>query len=52
VLAPGNVSSLSQSATGFLRFNVSQALDDVSQALDDRVFDVLRETLLPAKRPS
>jgi hypothetical protein len=45
VLAPGNVSSLSQSATGFLRFNVSQALDD-------RVFDVLRETLLPAKRPS
>jgi len=38
VLAPGNVFSLSQSATGFMRFNVSQTLDD-------RIFDVLRETL-------
>ncbi|WP_159588197.1 PLP-dependent aminotransferase family protein [Chelativorans xinjiangense] len=38
VLAPGNVFSLSQSATSFLRFNVSQTLDD-------RIFDVLREAL-------
>ena len=34
VLAPGNVFSLSQSATGFMRFNVSQCLDD-------RLFEVL-----------
>lgn len=38
VLAPGNVFSLSQSATSIMRFNVSQTLDD-------RIFDVLRETL-------
>lgn len=38
VLAPGNAFSLSQSATGFMRFNVSQMLDE-------RVFDVLREAL-------
>ena len=35
VLAPGNAFSLSQSAHGFLRFNVAQSLDD-------RLFDVLR----------
>jgi DNA-binding transcriptional MocR family regulator len=34
VLAPGNAFSLSQSARGFLRFNVAQSLDD-------RLFDVL-----------
>ena len=38
VLAPGNVFSLSQSATGFMRFNVSQTLDD-------RIFGVLREAI-------
>lgn len=38
VLAPGNVFSPSQSATGFLRFNVSQTLDD-------RIFAVLDEVL-------
>lgn len=38
VLAPGNAFSLSQSAKNFIRFNVSQTLDT-------RVFDVLRETL-------
>lgn len=38
VLAPGNAFSLSQSATGFLRFNVSQSLDD-------RVFEVLRRIM-------
>jgi DNA-binding transcriptional MocR family regulator len=38
VLAPGNVFSLSQSATGFMRFNVSQTLDE-------RVFDVLRKAV-------
>lgn len=38
VLAPGNAFSPTQSATSFLRFNVSQTLDD-------RVFDVLRDTL-------
>ena len=43
VLAPGNVFSLSQSATGFMRFNVSQTLDD-------RIFDVLRGTLSPARQ--
>ncbi|WMT90847.1 PLP-dependent aminotransferase family protein [Pelagibacterium sp. H642] len=35
VLAPGNVFSLSQSAGGFMRFNVSQMLDE-------RIFEVLR----------
>ncbi|OWV84447.1 PLP-dependent aminotransferase family protein [Rhizobium sp. R693] len=38
VLAPGNAFSLSQTATNFMRFNVSQMIDP-------RVFDVLRETL-------
>jgi DNA-binding transcriptional MocR family regulator len=38
VLAPGNAFSVSQSATSFLRFNVSQTLDD-------RVFDVLQRSL-------
>lgn len=39
VLAPGNVFSPSQSATSFLRFNVSQSLDD-------RIFDVLRGAMM------
>lgn len=43
VLAPGNVFSLSQSATSFLRFNVSQTLDG-------RVFSVLREATMWANR--
>lgn len=43
VLAPGNAFSLSQSATGFMRFNVSQTLDN-------RVFDVLRDALRQAER--
>jgi DNA-binding transcriptional MocR family regulator len=38
VLAPGNAFSLSQSATNFMRFNVSQMLDR-------RVFEVLGEVL-------
>jgi DNA-binding transcriptional MocR family regulator len=38
VLAPGNVFSLSQSATSFLRFNVSQSQDD-------RVFATLRKAM-------
>ncbi|TWF54332.1 DNA-binding transcriptional MocR family regulator [Neorhizobium alkalisoli] len=38
VLAPGNVFSASQSFGGFMRFNVSQSLDD-------RLFDMLREAL-------
>ncbi|MBD9371640.1 PLP-dependent aminotransferase family protein [Rhizobium sp. ARZ01] len=38
VLAPGNAFSVSQSARNFMRFNVSQALDA-------RVFDVLRDAL-------
>lgn len=38
VLAPGNAFSLSQSAPGFMRFNVSQMSDD-------RVFEVLARTL-------
>ncbi|MBB3408926.1 DNA-binding transcriptional MocR family regulator [Rhizobium sp. BK316] len=41
VLAPGNAFSLSQSATGFMRFNVSQTLDS-------RVFEVLRDALKQA----
>ncbi|KPF46937.1 PLP-dependent aminotransferase family protein [Rhizobium sp. AAP43] len=40
VLAPGNAFSLSQSATSFMRFNVSQTLDD-------RVFAVLAAVLHP-----
>ena len=43
VLAPGNVFSPSQSATGFLRFNVSQTLDD-------RIFAVLGEVLRDGRR--
>ncbi|MCL4760084.1 MAG: PLP-dependent aminotransferase family protein [Rhodocyclaceae bacterium] len=35
VLAPGNVFSVSQSANGFMRFNVAQSLDD-------RLFELLR----------
>lgn len=42
VLAPGNAFSLSQSATGFMRFNVSQTLDN-------RVFDVLQGALQQAE---
>jgi len=42
VLAPGNAFSLSQSATGFLRFNVSQSQDG-------RVFEALRKAI--ARRP-
>ncbi len=38
VLAPGNVFSLSQSAAGFMRFNVSQSQDD-------RVFAALRKAI-------
>jgi DNA-binding transcriptional MocR family regulator len=38
VLAPGNVFSLAQTATGYLRFNVSQTLDE-------RVFTVLRSAI-------
>ncbi|MGE0210667.1 MAG: PLP-dependent aminotransferase family protein [Parvibaculaceae bacterium] len=44
VLAPGNVFSLSQSATGLMRFNVSQMLDD-------RIFDMLREAVEQVRRP-
>jgi DNA-binding transcriptional MocR family regulator len=43
VLAPGNAFSLSQSAGGFMRFNVSQTLDD-------RIFDVLRRSLERARK--
>jgi DNA-binding transcriptional MocR family regulator len=42
VLAPGNAFSLSQTATDFMRFNVSQTLDP-------RVFDVLRGAIRGAK---
>ncbi|QWW68830.1 PLP-dependent aminotransferase family protein [Rhizobium sp. WYJ-E13] len=42
VLAPGNAFSLSQSATGFMRFNVSQTLDN-------RVFDVLQDAIQQAE---
>lgn len=38
VFAPGNVFSLSQAATGFLRFNVAQCMDD-------RVFTVLERAM-------
>lgn len=38
VLAPGNAFSLSQSATGYLRFNVSQSMDET-------MFGVLEEAL-------
>jgi DNA-binding transcriptional MocR family regulator len=43
VLAPGNAFSLSQSAHGFLRFNVAQSLDD-------RLFDVLRTAIQRRER--
>ena len=43
VLAPGNAFSLSQTATGFMRFNVSQMLDP-------QVFTVLGEALDHARR--
>jgi DNA-binding transcriptional MocR family regulator len=42
VLAPGNVFSVSQTAGSFMRFNVSQTLDD-------RIFDVLRRCLKSAR---
>lgn len=41
VLAPGNVFSPSQSATSHMRFNVSQTIDE-------RIFEVLREALAEA----
>lgn len=44
VLAPGNAFSLSQSAQGFLRFNVSQSLDD-------RLYDVLDAAMRRTGRP-
>ena len=43
VLAPGNAFSLSQSATSYMRFNVSQTSSD-------RIFEVLRDALKPASR--
>lgn len=42
VLAPGNAFSLSQNATGFMRFNVSQTQDP-------RIFEVLRQSLGQAR---
>lgn len=42
VLAPGNVFSASQSATGFLRFNVAQMGDP-------RVFEVLKRAMVAAE---
>ncbi|MDQ0322716.1 DNA-binding transcriptional MocR family regulator [Pararhizobium capsulatum DSM 1112] len=44
VLAPGNVFSLSQSASSFMRFNVSQTLDP-------HVFDVLGDALDTVRKP-
>ncbi|WP_425374158.1 PLP-dependent aminotransferase family protein [Neorhizobium lilium] len=43
VLAPGNAFSLSQTATGFMRFNVAQTLAPP-------IFDVLREALKQSAR--
>lgn len=43
VLAPGNVFSVSQSASNFMRFNVSQTLDE-------RIFEVLRRSLDRARK--
>ena len=43
VLAPGNAFSLSQSAQGFLRFNVAQSLDD-------RLFEVLQAAIRRQER--
>ncbi|WP_412177160.1 PLP-dependent aminotransferase family protein [Mesorhizobium sp. ZC-5] len=45
VLAPGNAFSPSQSATSYMRFNVSQTSSD-------RTFEVLRDALKPASRTS
>lgn len=42
VLAPGNVFSVSQTAADFVRFNVSQTLDE-------RIFEVLRRSLKRAR---
>jgi DNA-binding transcriptional MocR family regulator len=42
VMAPGNAFSLSQTATNFMRFNVSQTLDP-------HIYDVLRECLRGAR---
>ena len=42
VLAPGNAFSLSQTATDFMRFNVSQTQDP-------RAFEVLREAMQVAR---
>jgi DNA-binding transcriptional MocR family regulator len=42
VLAPGNAFSLSQTATDFMRFNVSQTLDP-------KVFEVLEQALASAR---
>lgn len=44
VLAPGNVFSVSQSAPSFLRFNVSQSLDD-------RVFEFLQTSMRQHGKP-
>jgi DNA-binding transcriptional MocR family regulator len=43
VLAPGNAFSLSQSASNFMRFNVSQTLSD-------RTFQVLDEAMRSARK--
>ena len=43
VLAPGNAFSVSQSATGFLRFNVAQSRDS-------RVFETLRKAIARRSR--
>ena len=42
VMAPGNAFSLSQTATNFMRFNVSQTLDP-------HIYDALRESIKRAK---
>ncbi|WP_430251436.1 PLP-dependent aminotransferase family protein [Neorhizobium sp. DAR64860/K0K1] len=44
VLAPGNVFSPSQSATGYMRFNVSQSLDG-------RIYDVLKQIFADMRNP-
>ncbi|MGB3389239.1 MAG: PLP-dependent aminotransferase family protein, partial [Pseudaminobacter sp.] len=43
VLAPGNVFSVAQSATGFMRFNVSQTQDE-------RIFEVLGRSFAQARK--
>lgn len=45
VLAPGNVFSPAQAATGFMRFNVSQMLDA-------RTFEILERSLARVRQPS